>query len=273
MKSIDASFNEYREAYHHQLAQINHLIAQLYYFDEINSTNTFLLSQSSSLQGLKNRCNQFIICIAHEQTHGRGRADHAWIASKEDMIFSLGFMLPTADIGCLSLMIAILIAEAVIALGGPKLDIKWPNDLYYQNKKCGGILVESLDSAGMAYIVIGVGLNGCEQINTDLIQSPASSLFLWRRSAKLSKIEITSFLINHIILGLVNDKKSRVEVLIKKWPTYDFCYGKKVKIIQPQHVIMGIAQGIDENGYLQLLDMNGDGRQHAINSGSLEFLN
>lgn len=66
---------------------------------------------------------------------------------------------PAAAIG-LSLVIGIVMAEVLRKLGADKVRVKWPNDLYLQDRKLAGILVELTGKTGdAAQIVIGAGIN------------------------------------------------------------------------------------------------------------------
>ncbi|WP_343149056.1 biotin--[acetyl-CoA-carboxylase] ligase, partial [Pseudomonas aeruginosa] len=66
---------------------------------------------------------------------------------------------PEAAIG-LSLVIGIVMAEVLRKLGADKVRVKWPNDLYLQDRKLAGILVELTGKTGdAAQIVIGAGIN------------------------------------------------------------------------------------------------------------------
>ncbi|MFE8713364.1 biotin--[acetyl-CoA-carboxylase] synthetase, partial [Aeromonas allosaccharophila] len=60
----------------------------------------------------------------------------------------------------LSLVVGVAVVEALESLGYPGVELKWPNDLYYQGRKLAGILVEMSGSAGAScHLVIGIGLN------------------------------------------------------------------------------------------------------------------
>ena len=54
---------------------------------------------------------------------------------------------------------AVVVSDAIKDFFGIDIQLKWPNDLAYKNKKIGGILVESINSDGKFFVVIGVGIN------------------------------------------------------------------------------------------------------------------
>ncbi len=92
------------------------------------------------------------------------------VVAGAEMVFAFGANLylsmfwrleqgPAAAIG-LSLVIGIVMAEVLRKLGADKVRVKWPNDLYLQDRKLAGILVELTGKTGdAAQIVIGAGIN------------------------------------------------------------------------------------------------------------------
>ena len=138
------------------------------------STNTALLERvrSQAQQGAESRYGrrahdmQPCLLVAEHQTHGRGRQGRAWLSSPgASLTFSLGLPLELADWGGLSLAIGCAIAEALepsskLAAGQrPRLELKWPNDLWLDGRKLGGILIETVPAGEQRMVIIGVGLN------------------------------------------------------------------------------------------------------------------
>ncbi|MCA2997004.1 MAG: biotin--[acetyl-CoA-carboxylase] ligase [Rhodocyclaceae bacterium] len=124
--------------------------------DVIDSTNTELLNQAASgaVSGT---------CLAAElQTAGRGRRGRVWkSALGASLTFSLlwRFEIGAASLGGLSLAVGLAVANALRALG-IDAELKWPNDIVVDDKKLGGILIETQgDMLGPMIAVIGVGLN------------------------------------------------------------------------------------------------------------------
>lgn len=122
----------------------------------IDSTNQYLLDRIGELKSGD-------ACVAEYQQAGK------WSPGSE-MVFAFGANLylsmfwrleqgPAAAIG-LSLVIGIVMAEVLRKLGADKVRVKWPNDLYLQDRKLAGILVELTGKTGdAAQIVIGAGIN------------------------------------------------------------------------------------------------------------------
>lgn len=103
------------------------------------------------------------LLVAEEQTAGHGRMGRGWRSSGQaSLTFSLGLTLNPADWQGLSLAAGLAVAESL----HEGIALKWPNDLWQQGRKLGGILIETTALPGGAdaggagrYVVIGIGLN------------------------------------------------------------------------------------------------------------------
>lgn len=121
----------------------------------IDSTNTELMRRARAGQDAP------VLLVAEAQTAGRGRMGKAWHSRPgQSLTFSLGLPLAPRDWSGLSLAVGVSLAESL----HPEVRLKWPNDLWWQGRKLGGILVEtaSATTAGSGaprFLVAGVGLN------------------------------------------------------------------------------------------------------------------
>lgn len=146
----------------------------LIYFNELDSTNDFLKSNYQ-------KYNHKTVIVAENQLKGRGRMNRTWYNAKGDsLLFSilLTTRINANQIGKISLMAC---ASCFLALSKhlPNLVIKWPNDLIVNNKKIGGILVEtSYQGNEQKYLIIGVGLNLNNHTFPSSLSEKATSLWL-----------------------------------------------------------------------------------------------
>ncbi len=116
----------------------------------IDSTNTELMRRARQGQA------DPLLLVAAEQVAGRGRRGRDWVSRPGDSLtFSLGLPLQPADWSGLSLAVGVSLAESL----HPDVRLKWPNDLWWQDRKLGGILVETANVGAERYAIIGVGLN------------------------------------------------------------------------------------------------------------------
>ncbi|NIW23472.1 MAG: biotin--[acetyl-CoA-carboxylase] ligase [Gammaproteobacteria bacterium] len=125
--------------------------------EEIDSTNSFLLS------GPKPALGYFRVCLAEYQSGGRGRRGRTWLAPfGRGLCLSVGWQFASQpqDLAALALAAGVAARRALVTLTGLPIQIKWPNDLFVDGKKLGGILVElAAEGHGPCHAVVGVGIN------------------------------------------------------------------------------------------------------------------
>jgi BirA family transcriptional regulator, biotin operon repressor / biotin---[acetyl-CoA-carboxylase] ligase len=136
---------------------------------QVDSTNSELMRRARTGQ------SDPILLVAEQQTAGRGRLGRGWLSAAGDSLtFSLGLPLAPADWSGLSLAVGVSLAESL----HPALRLKWPNDLWLDDRKLGGILIETATfgagGAGGRYAVIGVGLNVAPRAAQGLSTAPAA---------------------------------------------------------------------------------------------------
>ena len=117
---------------------------------EIDSSNSELMRRARA--GL----HEPTLLVAERQTAGRGRLGRVWQSQPGDSLtFSLSLPLSPQDWSGLSLAVGLSLAESL----HPDVGLKWPNDLWFQDRKLGGILVEAASMGARSQVVVGVGLN------------------------------------------------------------------------------------------------------------------
>jgi BirA family transcriptional regulator, biotin operon repressor / biotin---[acetyl-CoA-carboxylase] ligase len=138
-----------------------------------DSTNTQLLQRyrgphsgrtdEVAVPGRRTTDGKPCLLVAEHQSAGRGRMGRSWqSASGASLTFSLALMLVPQEWGGLSLAIGVALAEAlepVSPAGTAQVTVKWPNDLWYDDRKLGGVLIETIAVGSHRVAVIGVGLN------------------------------------------------------------------------------------------------------------------
>lgn len=122
--------------------------------DEVNSTNDYIKRNLDRLVNLSVvRCNY--------QTDGRGRNGHIWQSKKgDDLLMSIlvkDFKNPQ-DLHKMTQLVACSVA-GLLDRYGIKAKIKWPNDIYVDDLKICGILVEAIYQEDLKGVIVGVGLN------------------------------------------------------------------------------------------------------------------
>jgi BirA family biotin operon repressor/biotin-[acetyl-CoA-carboxylase] ligase len=134
---------------------------------EVDSSNTELMRRARAGQA------EPVLLVAERQSAGRGRLGRAWqSAAGDSLTFSLGLPLEPANWAGLSLAVGVSVAESL----HPRIRLKWPNDLWLDDRKLGGILIETASSGGSAasrYAVVGIGINVAPRPAEGLSTPPA----------------------------------------------------------------------------------------------------
>ncbi|WP_105903764.1 bifunctional biotin--[acetyl-CoA-carboxylase] ligase/biotin operon repressor BirA [Vibrio gangliei] len=215
----------------------------------IDSTNQYLLE---TFHQRESGC----VCIAEYQSQGRGRRGRKWQSPYgSNLYFSMYWKLEAgvaAAMG-LSLAIGVAIVDALESLGARDLKLKWPNDLYYQDKKLAGILVEmSGQTGGEAHLVIGMGLNIDMRVGDNSIDQP------WANLSQVFDAEMPTR--NQIVIALIQAWKQVLDQyeeqgmasFVERWNALDNFKDKPIKLLMGNKEIYGIGKGINAQGGILL---------------------
>jgi len=126
--------------------------------DSVDSTNNYLVSFSKN-----NKTTDGTIIISQNQTDGRGNADNYWESEKgKNLTFSLLLypeVIQVSNHFCISKAISLSIVD-FLKLYTDNISVKWPNDIYVNDKKIAGTLIENFISGNIfSKTIIGIGLN------------------------------------------------------------------------------------------------------------------
>lgn len=214
----------------------------------IDSTNQYLLERLNTL-------STGFACVAEYQQAGRGRRGRQWFSPfASNLYLSMYWRLeqgPAAAMG-LSLAIGIVIAQVLREISGQDIKVKWPNDLYLNDKKLAGILVEIAGKTGdVAHIVIGMGINlRMHNPNQDIVNQA------WSNLGDIDRNLLVAKLLYRLRDALYCFETEGLSAFIKQWQPLDNFADRPVKLIIGETEIKGIAKGINEQGAL-LLEQNG----------------
>ncbi|MBM1118890.1 bifunctional biotin--[acetyl-CoA-carboxylase] ligase/biotin operon repressor BirA [Klebsiella grimontii] len=218
----------------------------------IDSTNQYLLDRLNELQSGD-------ACVAEYQQAGRGRRGRKWFSPfGSNLYLSMYWRLeqgPAAAIG-LSLVIGIVIAEVLQSLGADKVRVKWPNDLYLQDRKLSGILVELTGKTGdAAQIVSGAGINlMMRRVESDVVSQGWISL--QEAGISIDRNQLAACLIKELRAGFKLFENEGLAPYLGRWEKLDNFINRPVKLIIGDKEIFGISRGIDAQGAL-LLEQEG----------------
>ncbi|PKH18262.1 biotin--[acetyl-CoA-carboxylase] synthetase [Enterobacterales bacterium CwR94] len=219
----------------------------------INSTNQYLLDNMASLY-------PGAACVAEYQNAGRGRRGRQWFSPfGANLYLSMYWRLdqgPAAAMG-LSLVIGIVMAEVLQGLGAKDVRVKWPNDLYLNDRKLAGILVELTGKTGdAAHVVMGAGINlSMRSPDTNVVNQ--GWINLQEAGIDIDRNALTAQLINQLRECLRQFEAQGLAPFLERWAALDNFINRPVKLLIGDKEILGIARGIDKQGAL-LLEQNGE---------------
>ena len=210
-------------------------------FDTISSTNDYLLSKE------KNKNKDINVCIAEEQTKGRGRRGKSWISPKfKNIYFSLSSYLEKEDLSGLSIAVALSVSKVLTKINVMSL-IKWPNDLLVGNKKICGILIETAKVGELTKVVIGIGIN-VNMENSELIDQEWTSIKLEKKET-VDRNPIITEMINQLCSTLNKFEQREFDYFIKKFTSLDLLKDKEFTLKDKPYETF-IGRGIDNKGLL-----------------------
>ncbi|MDQ7089784.1 MAG: bifunctional biotin--[acetyl-CoA-carboxylase] ligase/biotin operon repressor BirA [Methylococcales bacterium] len=225
-------------------------------YPQISSTNDYLLD------AMKLSPQSGHVCFAESQTKGRGRRGRDWVSPFGSNIYlslSWVFQQGFSSLSGLSLAIGVAIIRALTELGVDNMGLKWPNDIYWHDKKLGGILIEiSGESSGECTAIIGLGLNlYLPEKETGLITQPWVDLEKIMPSMRYSRNGLSALLLNHLLPIVTDFETKTFKHYLTEWRDYDCMRGREVTIYRGKQQFEGTIVGIDDTGMLLLKELSG----------------
>lgn len=246
---------------HLALASFNRPI-DCYVFSDIDSTNRFLKELPMS--------STYAICSAETQTQGRGRFGRTWVSPfGENIYLSIRreYDCSLSKLSGLSLVVSLALLASIQKQSIQQdIRIKWPNDLIWNDKKLGGILIEMLTNTnGSIQIVMGIGLN----VNTHTKDNPLTD----KPWCSLYELTGQYFDRNALIADILVSIDEHIELFLEygfsyfqaRWQKADYLQDKVIDVNQSQRTMNGLVLGVSNAGELHLIDAQG--REHYLSSG------
>ncbi|MCW8935950.1 MAG: biotin--[acetyl-CoA-carboxylase] ligase [Gammaproteobacteria bacterium] len=207
--------------------------------------------------------NRFIVCLADQQTAGRGRNGNVWQSPSAAHIYmSTGSVFDVSlikDIAGLSLACGVAVVR-LLRSKGVKAGLKWPNDVLVDDKKLAGILVETRIRASQVIVVVGLGLNiempesaiaNIEQPWTDLNslipKKDFNAAFDLVYEKKINRNYIAAKLIEEIVECMVRYVESGFETFVDDWLQFDVLTGRRVNVKTDQEELEGHVIGFNKD--------------------------
>jgi BirA family transcriptional regulator, biotin operon repressor / biotin---[acetyl-CoA-carboxylase] ligase len=227
------------------------------HLDVVDSTNTYL-------KELKN--NKPTLVLADYQSEGRGQYGKNWVSeSEQNLLFSFQFFPKNTTIEnahLISQIVALEISEVLNQFLEQKIvTIKWPNDIILNNKKIGGILIEtSLENSKIQNFIIGIGLN-ISQTSFGSELKNASSLKMEFPDIDWNRIELLYRLISRMEAMILNEKQGFNQTEIRTQFNQNlYKYLEEISLIKDNQSISATNLGVNESGQwiLKNIDTNNE---------------
>ena len=201
--------------------------------DVVDSTNNYIRENLSNLEN-------YTLVTANHQTKGRGRITRSWYDDKNSLTSSLLIKDVKGDPKHLSLIASYAIYKALKELNIDTL-IKWPNDIFLNDKKLCGILIETIITDKIDAI-IGFGINTNTKAFPDTLV--ATSIYLEKH------IEVDNLKLSKRIAELIIEayEKDDFKEVVKLNKANSYLMGKKVRLNYYGDGIEGIVEDLDESG-------------------------
>jgi BirA family biotin operon repressor/biotin-[acetyl-CoA-carboxylase] ligase len=239
---------------------------------EVDSTNTRLLGSAPPPAGSAD------VCCSELQHAGRGRRGRRWIAP-----FGTGLALSVAwtfsdaarVLPALSLGVGVAVARAARRAGAIGVMLKWPNDIWFKDRKIGGVLIElRAEAGGPAHVVIGIGLNVALPAQARR-RIEAGGLPIAALSeacvAAPSRNLVAGAILDELLSMLGRYEREGFDAFRDAWMELDALNGRPARVLLGDAVISGTARGVDLEGAL-LLDTGDKVQRFVSGEASLRMI-
>lgn len=232
----------------------------IHWFETVDSTMTEAARLAAA------GCPSGTAVVTEAQTAGQGRYGRAWHSEKGSGLYAsvvLRLSLPSESLPALSMALALATAEAITQATGLACDLRWPNDVLVQGKKCAGVLAQLREGA----VVAGIGINVNHTALPDELAAIATSLRMasGRVESRERLLVLLLGAVDRICSMLVNDGQEPVLEAFSR--ASSFVNGRRVIVDRDDGVLSGVTEGLDPSGFLIL--RQDDGTRTLILTGGV----
>jgi BirA family biotin operon repressor/biotin-[acetyl-CoA-carboxylase] ligase len=236
---------------------------------EVDSTNNFLKNLASNSEPLP----EGTVIMADNQFAGRGQQNSVWQTEPGKNISTSIYLKPSFlalnKQFYLNIIVSLAVSDALREFVSADVNVKWPNDIYINGKKLGGILIENtLTGSVLKSSVVGIGLNINQQKFSEELLTKATSLFqILHKDVDLESV------LNKIFVYMekyyLNLKTGKYSFLLNAYLEKLLYYKQKSFYQQDGRVFEGVIEGVEESGHLS---MKIDNEIKMFNFKEIEFI-
>jgi BirA family transcriptional regulator, biotin operon repressor / biotin---[acetyl-CoA-carboxylase] ligase len=244
-------------------------LAQIVIHQTLASTNTELMQAPFA-----SLAHAPVLSWALQQTAGKGRRGRIWQSdSDQALTFSVAFEIasdPSLDLPSLSPAVGLKLAQALSEIT-PAVKVKWPNDLWRENHKLAGILLEATLKGKIQRVVMGVGINlywpKADRANpldspaaasepgeeTHLPPKQAPGGLFDQAASPTQRLEVLALSVKTLLQVWrdLTSANARPHLRFQDWSRFDALHQAEIQIFSDGHcVASGVNLGVDEGGAL-----------------------
>lgn len=220
--------------------------------DNVESTNNYAMAKVRA--GLAKHGLAF---AAKAQTAGKGQRGKSW-HMEPDKNIAMSLLLKTDNLKvdqqfCLSMAVSLGVYDFFKKYAGDETKIKWPNDLYWRDRKAGGILIEnSIKGTHWKWAVVGIGININQERFNKFLPNPVSLQQITGKNYNV--IELTEKLY-HCVMKKVNKISSNsIDKILKEYNGHLYKLNEVVKFKKGNAVFKTTVNGVSATGQLHTAD-------------------
>jgi BirA family biotin operon repressor/biotin-[acetyl-CoA-carboxylase] ligase len=245
----------------YDLVALDAELAGTVFAGKLHFSSTTGSTNSDALAAAREGAPHGSVFFTDEQTAGRGRGDHGWQSSAGNGLYVSVLLRPKlspSQLPLIPLVAGLAAAEAIRVVAGLAVDLRWPNDLLIGPRKAGGILVESkVEGVGLAFAVIGIGINVHQRAFDAALSTPATSLDV-AAGRRVSRQALLVALLKSLEreMLLLADSRAASATLTRVEQASTWIRGRRVEVHGPQECV-GVTAGLDGQGFLLVQTADG----------------
>lgn len=207
------------------------------------------------------------VVLAEEQTKGRGRFDRTWVSPAGRNLYLTLVMRPALDcLRSLSIVTPLAVALAIEDCTGLSPRIKWPNDVLINGRKLSGILIESeVSGPSVKYALIGTGINVNYDIEASSEIAGIATSLKQELGRETSRENLLAAFLNRF--EELYEAAEKDDAVLQQWRSRLDTLGREIRVTFRDQVYEGVAEDVDRDGNLILVQA--DGTRRTIEAGEV----
>jgi len=235
--------------------------------DSIGSTNNYAMAQVHA--GLAKHGMAY---FAHDQTAGKGQRGKTWETEAGQNIALSIAVQPGKPFFQNQFLFNAAVANACYdffnAYAGPEVSIKWPNDIYWRDRKAGGILIENkLMGREWKWAVAGIGININQTAFSGQQRNAVSLKQICGRTN--DPVQLARELHEKVLAAITNTREADLPILLQQYNEHLFLRGKTTRLKKGNSIFETTIKAVNASGQL----VTQDTMEREFNFGEVEWVN